>query len=62
MPRNLEVVARLRDAGVRMAAERPQRPAAPGALAGKTFVLTGTLSGLLARRGGRRPSRRSAAR
>jgi DNA ligase (NAD+) len=43
-PRNLEVVARLRAAGVRMAADRP-RGAAPAALAGRTFVLTGTLPG-----------------
>ncbi len=43
-PRNLEVVARLRDAGVRTVADRP-KGAAPAALAGKTFVLTGTLSG-----------------
>jgi DNA ligase (NAD+) len=44
-PRNLEVVARLREAGVRMVADRPQGVAPPGRLAGKTFVLTGALSG-----------------
>jgi DNA ligase (NAD+) len=44
-PRNLEVVARLREAGIRMVADRPQRAAPPGRLAGKTFVLTGALSG-----------------
>ena len=44
-PRNLAVVGRLRESGVRMLADRPQVPAAPGALAGKTFVLTGTLVG-----------------
>jgi len=44
-PRNVEVVARLRAAGVRMVADRPRGAAAPGALAGKTFVLTGTLPG-----------------
>ena len=45
-PRNLAVVARLREAGVCMAAERPEGAVTPGALAGKTFVLTGTLTGL----------------
>ena len=45
-PRNLAVVARLREAGVRTVADRPPTSAAPGVLAGKTFVLTGTLSGL----------------
>ncbi len=45
-PRNLAVVSRLREAGVRMVAERPQGSATPGALAGKTFVLTGTLTAL----------------
>ena len=43
--RNLAVVDRLRESGVRTVADRPHGPAAPGALAGKTFVLTGTLSG-----------------
>jgi DNA ligase (NAD+) len=44
-PRNRQVVARLREAGVKTAGTpRPDR--APGALAGKTFVLTGTLAGL----------------
>jgi DNA ligase (NAD+) len=43
--RNLAVVARLREAGVRTVVERPRGPSAPRALAGKTFVLTGTLSG-----------------
>jgi DNA ligase (NAD+) len=45
-PRNVAVVERLRAAGVRMVAERPQGHATPGALAGKTFVLTGTLAAL----------------
>jgi DNA ligase (NAD+) len=45
-PGNLAVVVRLREAGVRMVADRPPGSAAPGVLAGKTFVLTGTLSGL----------------
>ena len=44
-PRNLEVLARLRESGVRMAADRPKGAAPPGRLTGKTFVLTGTLSG-----------------
>ena len=44
-PRNQEVVARLREAGVRMVADRPHGAAPPGRLAGKTFVVTGTLSG-----------------
>jgi DNA ligase (NAD+) len=41
-PHNREVVEQLRAAGVRWTEGRPKR-AAPGALAGKTFVLTGTL-------------------
>ena len=44
-PRNRELVARLREAGVRT--EAPARPRAVGnALAGKVFVLTGTLAGM----------------
>jgi DNA ligase (NAD+) len=39
---NRDVIAALRSAGVRWEKTEPQR-AAPGALAGKTFVLTGTL-------------------
>ena len=43
-PRNKEFVAKLRQAGVKL--ERPEAPVAPaeGALAGLTFVITGTLS------------------
>jgi DNA ligase (NAD+) len=41
-PHNREVIAQLRAAGVHWPEERPQR-APLGALAGKTFVLTGTL-------------------
>lgn len=42
---NLDMIERLRDAGVEMTApRRPRR--ADGRLAGKTFVLTGTLPGL----------------
>jgi DNA ligase (NAD+) len=45
-PRNRSVVARLRDAGVRTVGEKASSPAASGALAGRTFVLTGTLVGM----------------
>jgi DNA ligase (NAD+) len=45
-PGNRAVVARLRDAGVRTVGEKARASAAPGALAGKTFVLTGTLGGM----------------
>jgi DNA ligase (NAD+) len=44
-PRNLAVVGRLREAGVRTEGDRPQEAVPPGRLAGTTFVLTGTLSG-----------------
>jgi DNA ligase (NAD+) len=44
-PRNRELVARLAAAGVNMASQQPEPvAAAAGRLAGKTFVLTGTLS------------------
>lgn len=43
-PRNLEVLEKLRRAGVRMEAEAESET--PGPLAGKTFVLTGTLPNL----------------
>lgn len=43
-PRNLEVIARLREAGVRWPQAAPR--AASGALAGKSFVITGTLPGV----------------
>ena len=43
-PRNRELVARLAAAGVNMASQQPPvDEVAPGPLAGKTFVLTGTL-------------------
>ncbi len=42
-PRNRDLVARLRDAGVRMAGSAPQRGGSKP-LDGRTFVLTGTLS------------------
>jgi DNA ligase (NAD+) len=44
-PANLALVARLRDAGVRLSEERPAEDA-PRPLAGKTFVLTGTLAAM----------------
>lgn len=47
-PHNRALVARLREAGVRMTATGTERGAgaAPGALAGATYVITGTLSGM----------------
>jgi len=46
-PRNRELVARLQQAGVRMTTDLPEPTVAPvGRLAGKTFVLTGTLSSM----------------
>jgi DNA ligase (NAD+) len=42
-PRNQQLVARLKDAGVNMASQAPEPTDQPGPLAGKTFVLTGTL-------------------
>lgn len=44
-PRNLELVERLRTAGLNFVHDAPQRPAA-GPFTGKTFVLTGTLPSL----------------
>jgi DNA ligase (NAD+) len=44
-PHNREVIAALRSAGVKWTEGPPQRPAA-GPLAGRTFVLTGTLPSL----------------
>ncbi|MGE0451660.1 MAG: NAD-dependent DNA ligase LigA [Vicinamibacterales bacterium] len=42
-PRNLDLIARLAAAGVNMTSLAPEVPDAPGPLAGKTVVLTGTL-------------------
>ena len=42
-PANRAVIERLRRTGVSMAAERTAAPAGPQTLAGKTFVITGTL-------------------
>ncbi len=45
-PHNLEVIEKLRAAGVNVRGERTRRAKAGGPLAGKTFVLTGTLPNL----------------
>jgi DNA ligase (NAD+) len=45
-PRNRALVARLREAGVRTVGERKVAPKGPQPLAGRTFVLTGTLASL----------------
>ena len=45
-PRNRELVARLREAGLKTTGERKVAPAGPQPLAGKTFVITGTLEAL----------------
>ena len=45
-PHNQTLLARLRDAGVRMQDDGTRQPAGPQPLAGKTFVLTGTLDGM----------------
>jgi DNA ligase (NAD+) len=46
-PRNRALVARLAEAGLDLGEARPAAPvAAPQPLAGKTFVLTGTLSAM----------------
>jgi len=43
---NAEVIQRLRDSGVHWKDSKPATTTTVGALAGKTFVLTGTLSGM----------------
>jgi DNA ligase (NAD+) len=43
---NAEVIQRLRDSGVHWQDSKPAATATDGALAGKTFVLTGSLSGM----------------
>lgn len=45
-PRNRELVARLQAAGLKMTGERKVAPAGPQPLAGKTYVITGELSGM----------------
>ncbi len=52
-PRNRQLVERLRGAGVRMEVPNRanRRPAAPGPLSGRTYVITGTLASMTPRRG-----------
>lgn len=45
-PRNRRLVERLREAGVRTVGERKAAPRAPKPLAGKSFVITGTLDSM----------------
>jgi DNA ligase (NAD+) len=45
-PRNLDLVSRLEAAGVRMTTDLAEPSTQPGPLAGKVFVLTGTLASL----------------
>ncbi len=45
-PRNQQLIARLAAAGVNMPSQAPEPTDQPGPLAGKTFVLTGTLPDL----------------
>lgn len=42
-PAHRDLVAKLKDAGLNVVETAPEKPAGGGALAGKTFVLTGTL-------------------
>jgi DNA ligase (NAD+) len=45
-PHNRELIVRLAAAGVNMASQAPEPDEVPGPLAGKTFVLTGTLASM----------------
>jgi len=45
-PHNIDVIKRLRKAGVQWPDTEPRLPAGQGTLSGRTFVLTGTLSGM----------------
>jgi len=45
-PHNHDLISRLRDAGVKTVGERKVAPAGPQPLAGKAFVITGTLESL----------------
>ena len=45
-PRNRELIARLQAAGLTLAGERKVAPAGPQPLAGKSYVITGTLNAL----------------
>ena len=59
-PRNRALVARLAEAGVNMESQAPEPTDEPGPLAGKVFVLTGTLASMSreeADRGARAPRR-----
>lgn len=46
IPENLQVIERLRRAGLNLASDAPGEPDRPQTLAGLTFVLTGSLSGM----------------
>jgi DNA ligase (NAD+) len=45
-PANQQLIARLKEAGVNMTSQAPELSAAPGPLAGKTVVVTGTLDAM----------------
>jgi DNA ligase (NAD+) len=45
-PRNRQLIERLKAAGVNMASQAPETTGEPGRLAGKVFVLTGTLASM----------------
>jgi DNA ligase (NAD+) len=45
-PANRDLIEQFRESGVTLAGERRSAPAGPQPLAGKTFVLTGTLAGM----------------
>jgi DNA ligase (NAD+) len=45
-PHNGNLIDRLRDAGVNMSSQAPEPTDVPGPLAGKTFVLTGTMASM----------------
>ncbi len=45
-PRNQDLIRRLREAGVNLSSQAPEPTDQPGALSGKTFVLTGTMASM----------------
>jgi DNA ligase (NAD+) len=45
-PRNQDLIKRLREAGVNLSSQAPEPTDQPGALSGKTFVLTGTMASM----------------
>lgn len=45
-PRNQDLITRLREAGVNLSSQAPEPTDQPGALSGKTFVLTGTMASM----------------